>query len=415
MSRRGLLCVAMLLGHAHAASPQTLSQRGFVEAVATGFPREAPNGSSQVLAYLNVREELFARPARWIRGSLGLEFHADSDDLVADDWQIDFLEQGTQRPRLSIRTLDATLTQGSFAVDIGKQFIRWGRTDFISPTDRFAPKDFLNVFDPELLGVTGIRGRALFDRYAFEVAFVPWFTPSRIPVPGQRWAIEPPGLADEAILDRTTTLPEGTQKGVRVGYLGDRIEYSLSFFDGFNHLPDIRLDTASLESPAPPTLEFLRVYPRIRVYGFDCEIPNRWFTFKAEAAYFTAPAGSTDEYWLYVVQVERQVGEWSLIAGYAGSVVTERRSLASFSPELGLSDSIMGRVAYTISPNSSIELEGAVRRNGAGAYGSIEYSQAYGRHWRATVAAIVLGGASHEFLGQYGHNSHVMARIRYSF
>jgi hypothetical protein len=189
----------------------------------------------------------------------------------------------------------------------------------------------------------------------------------------------------------------------------------VSFFDGFNHLPDIHFDTASPELPVASTIEFERVYPPIRVYGVDSEIPNRWFTLKGDVAYFTAPTGSTDEYLLYVVQLERQVGEWSLIAGYTGNAVTRRRVLVSFAPERLLSDSIMARVAYTIDPNRNLEFEALVGRDGAGAYGSIEYTHAYGRHWRATVTGIVLGGGSDEFLGQYSHNSHVMARIRYSF
>jgi hypothetical protein len=411
-----LVCLVMLLGRA-GVSAQTLSQRGFVEAVATGFPQEAPNGASQALAYLTVREELFARPTAvpWIRFALGLELHADTDALVADDWDIDFLERGTERPRLSIRTVAGTITRGSFVVDVGKQFIRWGRTDVINPIDRFAPKDYLNVFDPELLGVTGIRGAAQFGRYTFEAVWLPWFTPSRIPLPGQRWAIEPPDLPDDAIRERAGTPPEGVQQGVRFGYLGDRFEYAVSFFDGFNNLPDIQFDAASPESPVPSALEFERVYPRIRVYGVDSEVPNRWFTIKGEVAYFTAPTGSTDEYLLYVVQLERQVGEWSFIAGYTGDVVTERRVLVSFAPERLLSDSIIARVAYTIDPNRSLEFEALVGRDGAGAYGSIEYTHAYGRHWRATVTANVLGGGSDDFLGQYSRNSHVMAKLRYSF
>lgn len=410
------VCLAVALAHAASLSAQTLSQRGFVEGVATGFPQEAPNESSQGLAYLTVREEVFAAPSRWIRFSFGLELHADTDDLVDDDWEIDFLERGTRRPRVSIRSLAATITHGPFAVDIGKQFIRWGKTDLVSPTDRFAPQDFLNVFDRDFLGVTGIRGTAQFDRYTFEAVWVPWFTPSRIPLAGQRWAVPPPpGLPAEVILEPSTIVPEGTQTGVRFGYLGDKFEYTLSYFDGFNHFPDIHFDAASPESSVPSTIEPLRIYPRIRVYGADCAIPNRWFTLKGEAAYFTAPDHSTDEYLLYVVQLERQVGEWSLSGGYVGQVVTDRRSLVSFTPDRGLSEAFMARVAYTIDPNRSIEFEGAVRQNGAGAYGSIEYSHAYGRHWRATVRAIALGGSGDDFLGQYGHNSHVMARIRYSF
>ena len=56
-------------------------------------------------------------------------------------------------------------------------------------------------------------------------------------------------------------------------------------------------------------------YPPIRTYGADAAIPLRWFTLKTEAAYFTSSSATTDEYVLYVVQLERQTGEWLFVGG----------------------------------------------------------------------------------------------------
>ena len=43
------------------------------------------------------------------------------------------------------------------------------------------------------------------------------------------------------------SLPTGMEQGVRWGHTGAALEYSLSFFDGFNHLPDIAVDARVLE------------------------------------------------------------------------------------------------------------------------------------------------------------------------
>jgi len=56
-----------------------------------------------------------------------------------------------------------------------------------------------------------------------------------------------------------------------------------------------------------------------------------------------------------------------------------------------------------------------VHQDGGGAYGKAQYSQAYGQHWRATATAVVLGGRSDDFFGQYRHNSHAVVGARYSF
>ena len=127
-----------------------------------------------------------------------------------------------------------------------------------------------------------------------------------------------------------------------------------------------------------------RSYPAIRTYGGDVAIPTKWFTIKGEAAYFTSrqsgEAVTADDYVLYVVQLERQTGEWVIVAGYAGEAITARRSTLSFAPDRGLTRSIVARASYTIGPLRTLAFETAVRQNGAGVYGKIEDSQARHAH-----------------------------------
>jgi len=56
-----------------------------------------------------------------------------------------------------------------------------------------------------------------------------------------------------------------------------------------------------------------------------------------------------------------------------------------------------------------------VRQDGQGFYSKVEYSQARGQHWRATLSGIVIAGSPDDFLGQYDRNSHVGVALRYSF
>jgi len=166
---------------------------------------------------------------------------------------------------------------------------------------------------------------------------------------------------------------------------------------------------------SPPSLVVTRAYPAMRMYGGDASLPTRWFTLKGEAAYFTSSSSTADEYVLYVVQAERQTGEWVIVGGYAGEVVTTRRSMLDFAPDRGLTRSIVARASYTIDTARSVAFEAAVRQNGDGAYGKAEYSYATGQHWRTTVSAIGIAGRDNDFLGQYRRNSHVKAALRYSF
>jgi hypothetical protein len=151
------------------------------------------------------------------------------------------------------------------------------------------------------------------------------------------------------------------------------------------------------------------------MYGGDAALPTRWVTVKGEAAYFTSPSQTTDEYVLYVIQLERQTGEWVLVGGYAGEAVTARRALLTFAPDRGMARSAVGRASYTIDVNRSLAVEAAVRTSGGGEYAKVEYSQAYGGHWRATAAAVAIAGHADDFLGQYRRNAHATVLLRYSF
>jgi len=402
----------LLLAAASPGAPDDVSQRGFVEGRAQLFAQRAPNDPARFVCDLLVRDEVFVKPAPWIRFAGGLELRANTHDQVQDAWTIDVADRGVRRPRLSIRRLTATVSRGGFTLDVGKQFIRWGKTDILNPTDRFAPRDFLNVVDNEFLGVTGARATLQARAETFEAVWVPRFTPSRMPLFDQRWFPALPADAGVLVVDAGATFPRGAQTGVRWSHAGGGFETSLSFFNGFNHLPDIE---PHLRPAFRPEIDLTRVYPAIRSYGADAAVPTQWFTIKAETAYVTSTSPSTDEFVLYVLQLERQTGEWQLVGGYAGEVVTRRRAALTFAPDRGLTRSLVGRASYTIDPNRSVAFEGAIRQNGDGGYTKLEYSQARGQHWRATIGGTLIRGEPGDFLGQYRRNSHVSVALRYSF
>ena len=310
------------------------------------FPQKATNDATQVVGDLLAQEEVFWKPATWVQFAAGLDGRANSHDQVERSWRLDFRDRGTLRPALSVRQLGATLTHGPLAVDVGKQFIRWGKTDVVTPTDYFAPRDYLSVVDNDLLAVTGVRASVQWRSESIDAVWVPFFTPSRTPLLNQRWTAVPPGTESITVSDASGPLPVGSQSGVRLGHVSGRYEFSLSYFDGFNHLPNISITPDALSTD----VEIAKTYPRSRSYGFDLAVPTRWLTLKAEAAYSTSTTPETDNYVLYVVQFERQTGEWMFVVGYAGEVVTEHRAQFTFAPDRGLTRSIVARASSRSTP-----------------------------------------------------------------
>jgi len=405
------LVAGLAVGTAPAAA-QTISQRGFADARVTLFPQDAPPDETRAVIDLAAREELFVKPAAWLQLAAGIDLRQNSHDEVDESWRVDFSDRGTLRPAISVRRLAATFARGPVTIDVGKQFIRWGKTDIVTPTDRFAPRDFLNVINPEFLGVTGARGVVQSGAHTIDIVWTR-FTPSRIPLLNHRWAPPPATLLPIVIPIEgfEAVMPDGSQLGARYSQIARGVEYSVSVFDGFNHLPNI----GATAGQQPGGITLTREYPTMRSYGADIAVPTPWFTVKGEAAFSTSDTPATDEYVLYVIQLERLSGEWQFAGGYAGEVVTARRAVASFAPDRGLTRAIVARAGYTLDANRSVAFEGAVRQDGGGVYSKFEYSQARGQHWRATITGVVIAGSRDDFLGQYDRNSHLGVALRYSF
>ena len=402
----------LLLVLATPASAQDFTYRGFGQIQSTVYPQSTPQDDEHVVLEAWFRIEPAYRPADWLTLSGSIDARVDTIDQVERAWRVDVRDRGLRRPSLSLRHARATVRKGSLTVDVGKQFIRWGKADILNPTDRFAPRDFLEVTDDEFLAVIGARGQYTRASHAVDVVWVPTFTPSRTPLVGRRWApLQPQTLGTTGFVDVDPMFPDRSQYGARWNVLGPGFEFSLSYFDGFNHLPQFTAFPLS----SRPLVALQRTYAPLRMAGADAAVPLRWFTVKGEIASLFTTSTTADDVVVYVVQLERQSGELSLVAGYAGEIVTARRSQIDFAPDRGLTRAFLGRAGYTIDATSDVSFEAAVRQNLDGVWIKGQYSEAFGAHWRATLAGAGIGGRERDFIGQYRRNSHVLLTARYSF
>lgn len=390
---------------------QRLSHRGYLETAVTAYPQTAPGDSGRWIGQSLLRYEPSYKLNSSFRVQASFDARADTHRQTQRNWDWSYWDRTSQWPAFAVRQLSASYSRGPLSLELGKQFVRWGKTDILNPTDRFAPRDSLVVVDNEFLGVTAARLTLASQSNSLDLVFTPRFTPSRPPLLNQRWVVVPPAAQGLTLKDAGALYPGGPQYGVRWNHQGRAFESSLSFFQGFNHLP--LLHTKLMTSPL--RLDVIRNYAKIRVWGADVAAPLPWCTVKAEAAWFQSDTTQAGEYVLYVIQLERQQGEWLFIGGYAGETVTRPSSVLSFNPERGLARSIVGRASYTIDTNRSVAFEGVARQSGDGFYVKFEYSHAFGQHWRLTGQTVLLRGSENDFIGQYHRNSFGAIKLRYSF
>jgi hypothetical protein len=408
------LAAIVVLWAPHLCFAQTYTERGFVETGGTFYPQKAPNDRAHAVGDSLFRYEGFytASPSLQIAGAIDLR--TDTHRQVERGFKLSWQDREIRRPLGEVRRLTATYHRGPLTFELGKQFIRWGKTDIVTPTDRFAPRDFLTVVDNEFLAVTAARLNYQNGSNTIEAVWSPRLTPSRIPLVGQRWV---PGVPQSGIgvniRDAGAVFPGGPQSGIRWNHTGS-VEYEVSLYQGFNHLPSFN-PVAVNSGLNGVEIDLQRFYPKMLMAGGDVAIPSSLFTVKAEAAHFSSSDNRSDEYGIYVLQLERQAGEWFFVGGYAGEVITRRGSLPNFAPDRGFTETLLGRAGYTIDTNRSVAVETAVRQNGDGLWLKGEYSQALGQHWRATFNLTLIRGEPGDFLGQYRRNSHAVVVVRYSF
>lgn len=407
-----MIVLLILLAVAAPVSAQDFSYRGFGEVQAAGYAEAAPQEDDRLSVEGRFRFEPAYQPASWLTLDGSVDARIDNLQLVERQWRLDVRDRSLQRPALSLRHAGARLRRGTLTLDLGKQFIRWGKADILNPTDRFAPRDFLEVTDDEFLAVRGVRFQYERGSHLIDIAWVPYFTPSRIPIAGRRWAATPPAtLGATGLVDLGTIFPRRPQYGGRWNLRSAGYDLSLSYFDGLNHFPHFQTEPIS----GQPLVALRRIYAPLRMAGVDGAVPLKWFTVKGEGAWLSTSSTTVDEVVLYVIQLERQAGELSLVGGYAGEIVTEHRSTFDFAPDRGLTRAFLGRAGYTAGPTRDVALEVAVRQNLDGVWVKGQFSEAVASHWRWTLAAVVIGGDRSDFIGQYRRNSHLLATLRYSF
>lgn len=402
--------VALLFAFGLAAFAQDFQQRGYVDIRTSFFPQTGANDSGRVIADALLRYEASAKLTPWLKLNGALDARSDSHRQTERSARFDWQDRGFLRPAFSFRRFSATAYKGPVTFEIGKQLIRWGKADILNPLDRFAPRDFLNVIDNEFLGVMAARLTIEKGAHTVDVVLQPRFTPSRTPLLNQRWVVLPPSLQIPLPLGQgAPALPGGVQTGVRWNYLGKGYEMALAFYEGHNHLPQV--DGRFV----PGRIELFNRFAPMRMYGGAGAVPLRWFTIKGEGGYFTSSSKNADDYVLYVAQLERTVGEWTIVGGYSGERVTQKKTQLDFAPDRGLARAFLTRVSYTISAEKSVAAEAAVRQNGEGAWVKAEYTQTLSTHWQARASMTLIRGNTNDFLGQYRRNSHAILALRYNF
>jgi hypothetical protein len=241
-------------------------------------------------------------------------------------------EFGEPVNRFTAREGFVSLFGKKWDVSAGQQIIKWGRADFTNPTSKFNPQNYISRSpdreDMDLGNILISAGWYPSQFLSFKGVATPVYKPSVL-------LIGPIPLPANVTLNQSTAIIANQRMftyGLKADIHLQSIDWSFSWFDGYDPMPGIALTSFALDMSAPvpvPSMQLTTNPYRIRMAGMDFEFAAGPFGIRGEAAY-TRPylAGEGYEYvpfpeLRWVAGIDWSSGIWRLTAEYSGKYVLD--------------------------------------------------------------------------------------------
>jgi len=387
------------------------SYRGFLDNSLIYYPRTTANDQVQFVNETLLRVEGNVQLPGGFGLSTGLDARTDSDNQVIRAWRFSWDDRTAQRPPFAMWTMSIHYARGPFRIEAGKQLLHWGQMDFSSPTDKLAPRDYLNPTGADSLGAFAVRAVADTGPRSLELLYLPRFTPSRIPLSDRRWLILPSEFDGYSYHSQGVQYPGGGQFGARYHQIVSPYEFSVCYFEGFKTLPTFLYD----KDPINLNLNYQTLYPKMRLVGADFAAPWRGLLWKVESAYIDAASPRLTSTWTYAVQAEKTGDKWQWAVEFAGDQLTQAKRPNTLDLDRAARDAVSGHVFWTPTPRQTVSAEWFVHPNGKAFVSRILYSRNLYSTLRAGGGFLWIGGSQSDALARYNLDSFATLELRYSF
>ncbi|HEV8394829.1 MAG TPA: DUF1302 family protein [Vicinamibacterales bacterium] len=405
-----------------AAAPEPVSEPGVFERLGvTGAVRAGYWSSTRNLD----AEQHVGAGMLWLKTSRRVSDHVS---FLAEGWTAlrGPLEYGDATGE--VREAFVDLRFGRLDVRAGRQIIAWGRADGINPTDNLSGQD-LTLLVPDdadrRLGTTAARASYYVGDVSVTAVWLPEFRGHEFALPAP-----PPGIAFVREVERWP----GDQWAVRVERTGGAVDWSASYYRGFDLAPDLGVAWHDGGTPG------VRVsHHRVRVVGADMAANLGRFGLRAEAAYVaTEDRHGLDPFvknpFVFVVAgADRTFGGLlNLNVQYLLRYVLDDPAMPA--PDGGLFSAVASQQAIVNSQtrrvqhgasfrlaykwlHDTLEAECAAAAYGAPSGAAIRPKMAYAvtDSWKVLAGAELLRGEASSVFGLMKGNSTGYAELRWSF
>jgi|GEM_PF-2309930 len=381
------------------------------------------------------------------RGSLDVDHIFYQQDMADDDTDLNFAETYLR------------LNSSNWDVTIGKQRVRWGKSDQLSPIDTINPQDFRQFITVDLEERTipswMLRTRWYGESTGLETIIQPWFESSEIDFFDSDWAfyrnfrkaITSNSLASEQLKDYTKAIRikedkpnaslENMSAAVRFTWQTEQSDFAVSYHYGWEALPTInRFPIKNIDYSGDPSDNVLdgvgptdftneRVeaeYKRQQTIGFEWETVIDPIGFRGEIAHkdnvafisrdLTSERNAvtqlvsgidytSESEWYFNLQ-----GSWYYIHDFTDKILYyEENTVSAFGeirkPILRGNLELATKYNYIFTDGSSY-LQPSVKMK-------------YFQNIECEAGAMIFSGDGDSLLGSYDKTDQVYATLKYSF
>ena len=232
--------------------------------------------------------------------------------------------------RLDLREAYVTVNGEKWDISTGQKIIKWGRADFTNPTQKLSPQNLISRSpDHEDMDM----GNLLIDGrwhpsplISLEAVAVPFYRSSVLLIK----PLDLPSYVTINQIEGLVTDKEMFSYGLKADLHLRGIDFGLSWFDGYDPMPGIKLTGVSLDTSGyiPSISAELTMTPyRIRNAGLDFEATLGNFGIRGEAAWtFPLMSYKTNEYVpleeiKWVAGIDWMKGNWRITGEYSGKTI----------------------------------------------------------------------------------------------
>lgn len=347
--------------------PDSLELGGFVELKAALNTRRA--NSSQIPQTFRNRIRL---EGKWSPGATPEDMFqqvGDHDVFLLASVQSDYLRfksnQTTSDSDLELFEAYMHWSRNPWEVRLGRQRIRWGKTDEVSPVDNLNPEDLREFLLPDRedrkIPNWMARVRYFSEKMTLEGVFIPFFEPSRFAYFGTDWSLlqgiedlvtaPTPAVSPHPLYQQPAVLEQTPHRrftngdwGLRVSKTRGNMDMAASYLYAWQKLPHIQgftpdameiferngvlSQSSSFQAWNHPAA-LAATFRRINIVGLELETTLAQFGLRGEAAYFdrktlhTINLDSTEKPVLqYVLGVDYlSANEWYLNIQFGHQVI----------------------------------------------------------------------------------------------